>query len=409
MYWGVAELNSYVVAALRTWQALTASYRVRGEFASTATQVFYDLGAVLPEQYGYTVTDTQLVNQIQYQLLEPLGVPWVGSKQFTLAQVTGALTKRRDQFLRDTGMAVTYLPGPYVPAPPDGRIQLPGEVIAVRRVVWKDLTPLYTPLYRTDEFGATGFSNTTTTPGDPFSYSVSITPPVSMAIYPPPIDTGGVQLAVIQAGATLDGSGVLVGVPDDFSQYVLFGALADLLGADGQCRDPQRATYCDGRYQEGVTLGRLFPSGLQVQLNSQPIRVDSISSFDGFSPNWQNTSGEPDRCGFIGRNLLALNPPPDDVYGVSMDTVRNMPVPVGDTDFLQVGREYLDSILDYAQHLASFKMGGQEFQATQAHYNRFIQAAGHVNLMLKAQAFYSTALTQPSQLQTFRVPVETLQ
>lgn len=408
-YWGVAELNSFLVAALRTWQALTASYREQAEFASTAGGVYYDLVTKLPVQYGYTVTDTQLVTAIQNHLLEPVGIPWTGSNQFTLDQVTQAVQKRRDQFLRDTGMVVGRILGSIAATPPGNRIQLPDTTIAVRRVVWRGADTIFVPLYRTDEFGATGFSALTTTPGDPYSYSVAVTPPVSLAIYPPPLDSGGVQILAVLAGVDLNpGVGVLLGVPDDYSQYVMFGALADLLGADGQCRDPQRAVYCDSRYQEGVSVGKLFPSGLQAYINGQPVNIDSTSAFDAFSPNWQNGTGTPEKLGFTGRNQVVLNPVADAIYAVSLDTVRNMPVPVVDIDFLQVGREYVTSILDYAQHLASFKMGGQEFQNTQAQYGRFIQAAGHVNLMLKAQSFYSTALTQASQLQTYRIPMETV-
>lgn len=410
MYWGAGELLVYIVAALRTWQALTGSYRDRGVFPTVAGTAFYDLTSLLPVQYGYSVTDSALVTQLQYLLLEPTGIPWVGSNQFTLSQLTQALQKRRDQFLRDTGMVVSLLPVPYFPNTPGGRVQIPDSVISVRRASWVDTSQVHSPLYRTDEFGATNFSSLTTTPGQPFSYSISTSPPVSLQVYPPPLDVGGVNLCVVQAGATLDPStGVLLGVPDDYSQYVLFGALADLLNADGQCRDPQRAQYAETRYQEGVALGAQFPSALQLYLNSQPIRVGSTGDFDGFNRGWENTSGTPTRGGFVGRNLLALNSVPDAIYSVGIDGVRNMPVPAADADYIQVGLDSLDVILGYAQHLAAFKMGGQEFQNTQVLYQQFIQAAGRMNRMIKAAAFYSIALSQPAVLQGLRVPMETAQ
>lgn len=408
VYWGASELNGYIVGALRTWQALTTSYRDSSTFDTVAGTAFYDLTEVSTDQYGYTVTDTQLVTELQYLLLEPVGIPWTGSNQFTLGQLTGAVQKRRDQFLSDSGMVVSLLPLPFIPSPNAGRIQLAGNILAVRRAAWVTPAGFYTPLYRTDEFGATNFSGLTTTPGLPFSYSVSTSPPASLNIYPPPLTSGGVSLCAIQAGPSLNpATGVLLGVPDDFAEYIKFGALADLLNADGQCRDPQRAAYAETRYQEGVTVAQLFPGGLQMYVNQQPIRVGSTSDFDGFNRGWQNSSGKPTRCGFTGRNLLALNTVPDAVYSVSLAGVRNMPVPVTDADYIQVGLDSLDAVLSYAQHLASFKMGGQEFQNTQAQYQIFITAAGRVNLKLKAEAFYSIALTQPASLQGFRVPMET--
>lgn len=418
MYWGeggTSELNSFIVAALRTWQALTMSYRDRAIFSTVAATPFYDLISVLPTQYSYNVTDADLVALIQAHLLEPQGIPWVGSNQFTLAQIVNALQTRRNQFLRDTGMVVTHLSPITAPAENAGRVQIPDNVIAIRRAAWGTVPPIppspsvFSTLFRSDEWAQNGFS-----PGwnvdtcRPLSYSVAVTPPVSIQLSPVPDDIGKVHLCVVQAGPDLNpATPVLVSVPDDFTQYVMFGALADLLGADGQCRDPQRATYCEQRYQEGVAVGKIFPGGLLISCNGLNLHIDSVSALDSFNAGWENTPGTPWISGWAGRNLVALSPVPDGIYSIAVDSVRNMPVPVVDGDYLQVGREYVDTILDYAQHLASFKMGGQEFQNTQAQFNRFVQAAGRMNQKLKAEAFYSQSLAQTSILQKALVPMET--
>jgi hypothetical protein len=151
----------------------------------------------------------------------------------------------------------------------------------------------------------------------------------------------------------------------------------------------------------------MFPSGLLVGCNGNNLHIDSLSALDSFNAGWENLQGVPWISGWVGRNLLALSPVPNGVYSISVDSVRNMPVPVVDGDYLQVGREYVDTILDYAQHLASFKMGGQEFQNTQAQFNRFIQAAGKMNTKIKAEVFYSQSMGQTSILQKALVPMET--
>lgn len=82
---------------------------------------------------------------------------------------------------------------------------------------------------------------------------------------------------------------------------------------------------------------------------------------------------------------------------MTFDVVRNAPLPLMDVDFVDVARELLDVILDYAQHLASFKMGGAEFAATQGHYERLIRLASQQNERLKANAGNFDILAEKSQ------------
>ena len=72
--------------------------------------------------------------------------------------------------------------------------------------------------------------------------------------------------------------------------------------------------------------------------------------------------------------------------------VRNAPLPVMDTDPVQVAREDLDAIIDYAQHLAAFKMGGTEFSDTVALYRRFLKQAALYNSKLLEIAEFNSAL-----------------
>ena len=104
--------------------------------------------------------------------------------------------------------------------------------------------------------------------------------------------------------------------------------------------------------------------------------------------NWQNDmQNTPTTIGMAGLNLIALYPPPNSgAHAVTLDVVRNMPVPVADGDSIQVGREELDVITDYAEHLAAFKMGGQEFAVTQPCYERMVRMAMQQNVRWRAVA-----------------------
>lgn len=43
-------------------------------------------------------------------------------------------------------------------------------------------------------------------------------------------------------------------IPDIFTHYLVYGVLTKIFSADGETRDPQRAAYCNARYEEGAAL-----------------------------------------------------------------------------------------------------------------------------------------------------------
>src|ERR1051326_7040412 len=239
-FWSQQELRVYLTEALRTWQAATAWFRARDTFTTTPNTLWYDLTVSLANgSLAQTVRDSDLVASIQYRLLEPIGIPWTGTDQFSLADVLGALQRRRDQFLSDTGVFLTHS----TPAGGAGRIMLSDLTIDVRRLAWKDsASGQFTYLSREDESTLNAFRvGWSQTPGDPQEYSSSVTPPFVIQIAPPPSASGTLDLLSVDSGSTFDGSGVLVGVPDDFAGYVAWGALADLLHPDLYARDAQRS------------------------------------------------------------------------------------------------------------------------------------------------------------------------
>jgi len=80
-----------------------------------------------------------------------------------------------------------------------------------------------------------------------------------------------------------------------------------------------------------------------------------------------------------------------------VDTVRTAPLPVLPADFVQIGREELPYIFDYARHILSFKLGGSEFVSTMPLYDNFLRGAAQRNKILAAQARYLTALFEQPQ------------
>src|SRR5262245_40962467 len=335
---------------------------------------------------------------MQYHLLEAATSQsvWNGTDMFNMAEVAAAIQRRRDQFLADTGVVLTNFLLNIVP-PPSGRVTLPDSVIDVRRAAWLGSAPLdyYTHMWRDDEFALTAGDPTwSISPGTPNGYSVMAPPPIRMQLSPAPQDSGLLDMVTVNAGNALTPATIesLLGIPDNTAWIVKWGALADLLGRDGQGRDPVRAAYCEMRYRQGVELTRLLPVIVHAELNGVPSIPGSLASHDMGSPNWQNITGAPEEILVAGNNLIALANVPADVYSVTLDVVASRPTGLcvcpTSAGFLQLGREQVDMILDYAEHLALFKVGGAEFEATQRQAENFFLQSIAFNQRLSASARY---------------------
>lgn len=409
VFWTDTELGVWLTEALRTFGVLSAFWRARSQFSTTAGTAFYDIttqasgSPTLASLLGYTVTDRDAVQQIQYALLESASSQsaWTGTEQFTLNDLRYAIQRRRDQFLSDTGCVLTRSVV-NVNSPSIGRQQLTDTIIDVRRAAWVGLSPFnyYTSLWRDDERGLTLADQTwDTDPRTPQAYSIMAPPPLELQLAPIPITNGQLDLITVNSGAALDpaSSATVLGIPDDLTPAIKWGALSDLLSLDGPARDQARADYCETRYQQYVQLARLMSCIVSAEINGVPTIPDTLYNLDAGVNDWQNNAGTPDLLAVAGLNLVSLYKVPDGVYSVTLDVVRKAPIPTTDATHVQVGREQLDTILDYAEHLALFKIAGSEFNASQAQADRFLLQSITYNQRLSASARYVIAAGATSQ------------
>lgn len=361
--WVAAELTVYLQEALRTFNAWMAIYRAQGTIATAQNTPFYDLSVDLSGSLrAYTVTNWDLVTQIQYALLEPpaAGGTWTGTDQFTLAQVSNAIQRRRDQFLQETGAVLTRTQPAYT-ANASGRYGLDEAILTVRRLALRPtVSQLLQPLQRTDEWAANHYKTTwPSTTTAPTAYSTSVTPPITVQIISPPSGDGTFDLLAVQKGAAINSAASSVlGVPDDWTWVIKYGVLADLLQQDGLARDLPRAQYCLARWDQGIKMASVAAVVLTGFVNGSPVPLDSLASADRFWPLWQLVTGDPQRILLAGQNVVAVAPPPGgSIPTVTLDVVQNAPVPVNPGDVLQITADMYDPLLDYAEHLALFKEG----------------------------------------------------
>lgn len=377
VYWTDTELGLYIHEALRTWGLLTGYWRESGTFNTTSGTALYDISTLQGggvDLLSYAVTDTTLATVIQYHLLEPAtGTTWTGSEQFTLTDLTDALTRRRDMFLVDTGARLTN--STQVIGAGAKYVDVSEDIQIIKRLAWTSAGSVTYPLFPEDISSQRNYSNSFLNTQDiPATYSFSTNTPSRYLIAPPPNQPGTLNILSINNGATLTAQGVAVGVPDDMTPIVKWGAMADMLGREGPGQDLTRSYFCERRYRMGVELAKIYPTVINAQINGVDLSPDAIGNLDRYNLNWQSSTGVPEFVASM-RNYIALATCPNGIFSILLDVVCKAPVPSHDGAFIQIGEEYLNNILDYAEHLAAFKCGGEEFRHTYRAADSFFNAA----------------------------------
>jgi hypothetical protein len=399
VFWRSAEVDGYLTEAIQTWQVAALYHKTRASFNTTPGAPFYDLSPLLSDGASLvlerTLTPAQIITRIIYHLMENQGTDvdgtaWVGTEMFSLNDLTQAVYRRVNRFLEETGQIVTR--ATQVVSAGEGIVELNQNIIDVRRAAWTTIEGVTTTLWRSSEYVADSqFNDWNVSPGTPEAYSLAVRPVTTLQLIPAPIDNGTLDLLTVDTS-------IVTSVPifNDFGWVIKWGAMADLLGQEGEANDPERSKYCEQRWAEGVQLAKIMSTVLRTMINGVSVQTCALFDFDAQQPDWQDSvldaatnAATPNTPAMAGPNMLALYPVPDLTlavpegnHSITMDVVRNAIIPVNDGDLVQIGKEFLAVILDYAQHLASFKCQGGEFMATYAHYERIFRAAANENARL---------------------------
>ena len=410
IFWPDVELGLYIVEALRTWNALTATWNADFTFniAGPTSVVWYDLSVMAGYPRIRTVTDNDLYTMMQYHLLEPAtaGGVWTGSSQYALTDLVQALQRRRDETIQFGGTNLGQFSLGVLAN--QRRIIFSDDVLEVRRV--RCLTPGNLPvtLWRDDGLGFQDFSpnylqgqpSVGQQPAGPQQYNLTSNPPFNLDLDYPPTAGGTLDVVALLSGACpAPPAPSLLGVPDDLAWVIKWGALADLLGSDGERLDKPRADYCLQRYKDGILLAQNSPWLLLGTVNGVPYDTVSVTEMDQYSPEWDSNASAPLMLVQAGPDFVAVSPLPAGAATVGLTVLGNAPIPVADGDTVQATRDVLDAILDYAQHLAAFKQGGAEFAATAGLFQNFAQAATATNDRLTAIGMFRDVLLEEGRAQ----------
>lgn len=133
---------------------------------------------------------------------------------------------------------------------------------------------------------------------------------------------------------------------------------------------------------------------MRVVVNNVPLTIGSVVELDLNRPTWRSetvaSGGDvpttPIIWAPISLQRIAIWPAMNSVVvnGLQVDGVSATPVLVEDGDFVDIGEEFLDLLLNFCLHLLAFKTGGPTWSATLPFYRSFLAAAAEENGVLKA-------------------------
>ena len=141
------------------------------------------------------------------------------------------------------------------------------------------------------------------------------------------------------------------------------------------------------------SLAGYLTSGMHVEWNSHPLMQSSIMSWDKGYPSWEGQPSTPQEWAPIGISLIAIRPA--DYAGANtlmIDGLASAPTLINAGDFIDIGAEELNSLVNYCQYLATFKEGGAEFESGLALYKSFLKAASVKNEKLLASAIFRRSM-----------------
>lgn len=396
-FWSSAELGVWICEALRVYNSLTGYWAepfVMNVTPPFAGNWFLANGTDSPRQQ--TLTDNYLYALMEYHLLEPTtGGVWSGSNQFSIADLSQALSRRRNEVLQasacnmgETAPAIT--PGTSVAT-------LADTVLDVRRVRWLPVTGDPVTLQRGDVLSFQRFTpDYAQATAPPLRWDVLGSPPQDITLDTLTPVPGVIQVLGINGAIDfVPPSAHSLLVPDDWAWVLKFGALADVLTKEQEGRDLERADYCRKRYVEGMKAMERMPWLIQASVNGVPVDTQPVAGADRFNYEWQSRATAFPELVVGGIDLFAVSPVPTEEVSIGMRVIANAPCPAADADEIQVPRDVMDAILDEAQHLALFKMGGQEFKESLALHQSFIHMAADKNSRMKESGIFATDLRPP--------------
>ena len=219
-FWTDIECGLCLIEALRAWNAYTEIWNADFTFTASSASHWYDLATLSGSPRLRTVSDSDLYTMMQYHLLEPpTGAgAWTGTSQFSLADLQGALQRRRDEMIQVSGCNLAHL-APLNITPGTYTITLADNVLEPHRARFLPDVGNPVTLKREDRGAWNAFNpGRLQHPDVPAAWSILSGPPLSLDTDVPVSLPGQVDLIVLQSGNVFaPPAATLLNVPDDWA------------------------------------------------------------------------------------------------------------------------------------------------------------------------------------------------
>lgn len=370
------EAGIYLIEALRVLNVQCGVWNTDYQFDFNSGDTWKSINvAGSPRQR--TVTDTDIYTQMEAMLMEPMsGGVWAGTNQYNIGLLSAALQYRRDELLLQSAANPVNL----LQLSPLLAVQtvLPDSTLDLFRVRWiaQDSSMPYV-LGREDVETANAFGPLLgIQPGAPDSWMITASSPLTFDVSCPPNQPGTWDMIASFAGVSfVPPVTTVLGLPNDWTWVALYGALADVLANSPEGRDSERAKYCLQRYDQGRKAMLKLPWLLEASIASISIDTPSYKEMDSWEQDWEQRHSINDPQIVVGGiDFVALAPfilDSDASVSSVLTVIGNAPIPSVDADFVQLSRDGVDAVLNYAQHVAMFKAGGKDFALTSPLLDQF--------------------------------------
>lgn len=201
----------------------------------------------------------EVLTEIQYHMLEPTidgGQTW---QLWTSNEVLNYMRERISKFLVETGLMIDRASMPMIAGTSSYNL---ASTLAELRRVGVDNRGLTTCDYWEQDHGTPGWQFLS---GVPTGYLVSPLDQLTIQLDPIPIANGTINYHYIRSTpfedpATSEQSiyDFVLRLPANFAWAIKYGVMADMFSKEGEANDPQRAEYCEQRWQEGIELAKLL-------------------------------------------------------------------------------------------------------------------------------------------------------
>lgn len=397
------ELTFYLQEALETFNTHARYFRTFSSLSVAANTQFtsLQLASSLDETNApfipldnYQFSGQQVLKSLLLHLMESQSTSTIPTRtgHISDSQLISCLNQACDRFAQES-QSIIYRTATTSTVAGVRRVTLPADVHDVQRIELTTIdanAPIYIVQRVTKDELDKLLPSLNTQVGRPRYFTVSNTPARNLDLYPTPNDTYPLGIYSVNNLTHLTPYTTGLFTADETLTYprqwwpaVKFLALHLIYSFDGPLKHPQLSDYCRQRYEQYVLLSRSWHPIEHAYHNGALLDVCGVEELDFLDPRWRNPTNSTSpvkKLALLGQNLVFLRRKNGATpITLTFDLIPLAPSLTANDQMFPVGEDYLSYVLDYAQHIATIKMGGTEFTTTLPLYQNFLRGCARVN------------------------------